>query len=301
MDCITFSSRWLPDLTGLINAHIAQVPPGWTVTERQVAAVLATPSVWGVHYPDEPGEFGTETLCVIDRQRLVAAAQWGYPVQHRASESADLSAGGCMSWIAAVPDNAAALALLLEALTARCRERGCHELVTSRYAFGVGWSGIAVTWPHLDAGLEQAGFSRSQRWVIMTGTTDIPAAAAPEDVESMRLDWHVDEAALEWDLQLYANDQLVGECQAWGIPRHLAGCDGYADWITFEWLGVEPPYRRQGIGRWLLSEQLRRQARRGIANAILWTEPDNRAMRRIGESLGFGYGPECWVFEKIIQ
>jgi len=68
-----------------------------------------------------------------------------------------------------------------------------------------------------------------------------------------------------------------------------------AGWITFEWLGVESPYQRQGIGRWLLSEQLRRQAQRGIANAILWTEPDNRAMRRIGEcwALAMGQNVGC--------
>lgn len=298
---ITFSSRWLPDLTGLINAHIAQVPPGWTVTEQQVAAVLDTPSLWNAHYPEETAKFAVETLCVIDQERLAAAAQWGYPVECESTRATDSPAMGFISWITAAPGNGPALSLLLDNLIVRCRERKCRGLGTGRYAFGVGWMGVSTLWPHLITGFEQAGFSRSHRWVIMMGTTDVPVVAAPKCVAPMRIDWRVDEIALEWELRLYADDQLIGECEAWGIPRHLAECDGYAGWITFEWLGVESPYQRQGIGRWLLSEQLRRQAQRRIANAIFWTEPDNRAMRHIGESLGFGYGPECWVFEKTIQ
>lgn len=118
-------------------------------------------------------------------------------------------------------------------------------------------------------------------------------------LEPMRVVWQVDEAALEWELRLCADDQLIGECHAWGIPRHLADCDGYADWITVEWLGVELPYRGRGIGRWLLHEQLRRQAQRGITHAILWTGTDNAAVRRADEALGFQEGPECWEFRIV--
>jgi GNAT superfamily N-acetyltransferase len=67
------------------------------------------------------------------------------------------------------------------------------------------------------------------------------------------------------------------------------------------WLGIEPLYQRHGLGRWLLNEQLRRQAQRGVRNAILWTESDNRAMRQLAESSGFRAGPECWVFNKTID
>jgi len=295
MDCVTFSDEWLPGLTDLINAHIAQVPPGWTVTEQQVAAVLATPALWNVHYPDEPVGFEMETRCVVADGRLVAAAQWCYPAQR-----GEGSFKGVVSWIVGVPEEAAALSLLLETLTVHSRARGCCALGIGRYAFGVGWMGVPTLWPHLVAGFEQAGFSCFHCWVMMMGTTDVPVLAAPECATPMCLAWCADEAALEWGLRLCDGDQLIGECQAWGVPWHLAGCDGYAEWITVEWLGVEPPYQRQGIGRWLLSEQLRRQAQRGIRKAVFWTEPDNVAALCVGESLGFRRGPECWGFEKAI-
>ena len=299
MNCIPFSPRWLPDLTALINGHIVQVPPGWALMEHQVAAALTIPSLWAVHYP-ETDELRTETLCVVDQECLVAAAQWCYPVARKPTGLAGLPVTGLVSCIVGEPGHVTALLFLLEILTERCSARGCRELSIGRCAFGVGWLGIPRTWTHLILGLQRSGFSQSSRWGIMTGATDILPVSVPECVASMRSAWRVNEDALEWSLRLYADDRLVGECSAWGIPRHFAACDGYADWITIEWLGVEPPYRRRGIGRWLLSEQLQRQARRGVTRVILWTEPDNRAARQIGESLGFHYGPECWDFVKAL-
>jgi GNAT superfamily N-acetyltransferase len=296
MECTAFLSERMADLTELINAHMAQMPPGWTITECRVAQVLNTPSLWSMHYPGEAGNFEAETLCVVDGRCLVAAAQLCYPMQYSAESSS-----GFISWIIAVPGRVKALSLLLDALVTRCREQGCCALDTSRYAFGVGWMGIPVVWPHLVAGFERAGFSCTQHWVMMTGSTDVHTVAMPESVASMHLDWKMDETALEWDLRLCDGELLVGECQAWGIPPHLADCDGYTDWITYEWLGVESPYQGRGIGRWLLAEHLRRQARRGVKRAIFWTETDNRAMRRVGESLGFDYGPECRVFVRIVE
>ena len=64
-----------------------------------------------------------------------------------------------------------------------------------------------------------------------------------------------------------------------------------------EWLGVEPEYQRKGIGSWLIAEQFRRQAQRGVKQVILWTETDNRAFRSLGDALGFQSGPECWDFQ----
>ncbi len=101
-------------------------------------------------------------------------------------------------------------------------------------------------------------------------------------------------------MKLRDGEALVGECQAWGVPPHFAGCPGVAEWMTIEWLGVEEPYRRKGFGRWLLHEQIRRQAQRGIRRCICWTGVDNWAARNLTESLGFRVGPECWEFGKKI-
>jgi ribosomal protein S18 acetylase RimI-like enzyme len=138
-----------------------------------------------------------------------------------------------------------------------------------------------------------------------------PASATPAATGSpprftgpagpVELRWHIDESAVEWILRAYAGQHVVGECQAWGVPAHLASLAGFREWTTIEWLGVEAPYRGQGLGRYLLQEQLRYQAARGIRHVLLWTEPDGAealAARRLYESLGFVYGPALLRFQK---
>jgi GNAT superfamily N-acetyltransferase len=115
------------------------------------------------------------------------------------------------------------------------------------------------------------------------------------------IDLRPEEAALEWDVRAFAGGDLAGECQAWGIPPHLQVCPRAAAWITIEWIGVEGPYQRKGLGRWLLREQLRHQAARGVRHVILWTECEDAAARRFYEALGFTYGPECWHLVRRLE
>jgi GNAT superfamily N-acetyltransferase len=302
MDCVPFAPELLPDLTMLINSHIAQIPPGWTLSQAQIAATLTSVSeLWHIHYPEENAMFESETVCVLDQGHLTAAAQWGYPVQERTPGYVNQPTTSVLFWIVAEPDNSVARQSLLKALATRSLTAACHRTTTTRFTFGVGWLGIAVTWSHLIDGLQLAGFTVEKRWMVLTGPANKPGLVPPIYLRSMNVAWQVDAAALEWELQLYAGGDLIGECHAWGIPPHLTERDENADWITIEWLGVEPPQRRQGIGRWLLSEQLRRQAERGVTQAILWTKLENRAARRLSESSGFQNCFECWEFEKTVE
>jgi GNAT superfamily N-acetyltransferase len=297
VNCIEFSADLLPDLTRLVNAQLAAVPPGWSLTETQAAQTLAQASdLWGVHFPEQKAVFELETLCVLDRGRLTAAAQWGFPI---VPETRGIDNASVLFWIAAEPTSAESLPLLLETLAAHSRAAGSPRITTTRFSFGVGWLGIPALWTHVTEGLQAAGFAVTRRWVILACPASLPEVPAPESIRSMNISWQVDENASEWDFRLHADGELVGECSAWGIPQHFSGSEGYANWITVEWLGVEPAYQRKGIGRWLVAEQLRRQAGRGISKAILWTETNNQALAGLGESLGFQTGPECWEFELV--
>ena len=148
--------------------------------------------------------------------------------------------------------------------------------------------------------LQTAGFVVSRRWVILTSAVDIPEVSTPKSLISMHTSWQVDINASEWELRLHTDGALVGECQAWGIPQHFSDCEGYTDWVTVEWLGVEPAYQRKGIGSWLIAKQFRKQAQRGVTRVIIWTETDNQPLLGLGEFLGFQSGPECWEFQKVI-
>ena len=296
MDCVECSPDLLPDLSRLVNTQLITIPPGWKLTEAQVARTIAMASnLWSEHFPEQSAAFELETLCALDHGHLVAAVQWGYPDPQR-TRAIDFSAS-VLFWVIAEPDNVEGLYLLLETIAGRARAAGSRRITTTRLSFGVGWLGIPAAWSHVIKALQTAGFVAGARWVILTRSVDIPEVRTPESLASMRTSWQVDANASEWDLRLLTDSALVGECSAWGIPPHFSDCTGYSNWVTVEWLGVEPEYQRKGIGSWLIAEQFRRQAQRGVKQVILWTETDNRAFRSLGDALGFLSGPECWDFQ----
>jgi GNAT superfamily N-acetyltransferase len=295
MKVIEYSSHLLPELTQLINQHICSIPPAWTLSEAQVASALKdAETFWMLHFGDEEAS-PTYTTCVVESGHLAAACQWNCWVS---PNDAELKIG-MLDWIAADPKATEALDALLATITHQMRQLNCVRIMTSRFMFGVGWLGIPTTSPHLIEGMQRAGFQSSDQWVIMTVGVDhcihSPSALFVD------LKWNIREANLEWDVEAYVNQSLAGECQAWGIPTYFRGCGGFKEWITVEWLGVEEPYRRQGIGRLLMGEQMRFQAQRGIKNVIVWTETNNAEARKFNESLGFQYGPECWSFVKTLD
>lgn len=60
-----------------------------------------------------------------------------------------------------------------------------------------------------------------------------------------------------------------------------------ADEVEVLTLGVAPPLRGRGLGRWLLRLGLRQAARRGVLTAFLEVRPSNQAARRLYAASGF--------------
>jgi len=288
---VPFDPSLAPEVTRLTNRHMRVVPPGWELSEQQVAdTVAAVDSLWRHHYPD--GQRGEqETFCLAASGRLAAAAQLTYLAADPAD--GDSSPEAHLEWAVADADLDDAAGALFDEIIAGSRARRCRIIRASgRWAFGVGWIGIPVVWPHLIDAALQRGFQAKWDWVIMTGDIDALAVPAPATAPG-DLAWQVDEQALEWNLEIRQADGKVAECDVWGIPPHLVGCAGSEEWTTVEWIGVEEAFRRRGVGRFLMQEQARLHARRGIRHLVLWTETDNAPMRMFAESLGFSYGPRC--------
>ncbi|MFZ6027233.1 MAG: GNAT family N-acetyltransferase [Chloroflexota bacterium] len=287
MKTVPFSSQYLSPLTALVNGHIAAVPPCWALCESQVAAALAAPEPWARHYPENAGPVESETLCVAEDD-LLAAAQLTF---------ADGAA--VIGWIVAYPGARPALRRLLDEIRERARRHGCHTLTLARYAFGVGWLGIPLAWPHLTGGLQEAGFVPSKQWVLMAGPTDVPPVVQPPEPAGLRLAWRHDPVASEWQVEACVHAARVADCDAWAIPPYFEGCPGFRQWVTVEWVGVEQPYHRRGIGCWMLGEHLRYLSRQGFRQAILWTETTNLPMQGLAEKAGFKRGPVCQEFSAI--
>jgi GNAT superfamily N-acetyltransferase len=298
-----YHPSFLPELTIIVNSQIAAIQPCWMLTPAQIQWVIENGyQSWGNHYHNETdAPHGRAlTLCALEDEKhdiaVVAAAQCLYPDRN------DTDWPICsLSWVVALPGYDEALDKLLNAIMQVAWQCGCEQIVTSRFGFSVGWMGIPTAWPHLIAGLDRAGYDVWDKWLLMVGDKDSSFISEASDLrERFRLDWQINEAADEWNLNAFNSDNsFVGECQAWGIPPQFRGCAGFDEWITVEYLGVEWAYQRQGIGRALLAEQMRYQSRRGIKHVLVWTETDNAAARRVNEILGFRYDSECWRFRLV--
>lgn len=147
-------------LTGLVNAHMAAVVPGMSVSINRVMSQLER----------EPGEFIVDpwvseraTLVAEQRQRIVAAA---HLLRYAADESVGESYrdAGEIRWFLFWPeapywpDSAEAGEALLAASIAQFDRWG----VSRQYADGTlpapGVYGVPEQWPHVRAAYEQAGF-----------------------------------------------------------------------------------------------------------------------------------------------
>jgi GNAT superfamily N-acetyltransferase len=249
--------------------------------------------LWGFHFPGEKFTAATQTLCVLEKREVIAAAQYLLPKD----ETSMLT----LLWIVAQPGHPIPLRTLLHLIDRQADARGCGGITFSRFSFGVGWFGIPAGWTHVIEAMMEMGYKKEQPWLLMCGDTSTPVAVTK--VEGLRYHWNMNKPALEWELTAYDGETLAGECDVWGIPLHAEDCHNVSEWVTVELVEVAKPYRRRGIGKWLLAEQMRFHARRGVKHFMLWTGQRNKAARKLNEKLGFTNVDKLIVLEKppVIQ
>lgn len=280
---------FLPDLVKLADRQIERVPPGWTLTAARLEGFLREPPAWAVHYPESPGLVKLDIGVEADG-RLLAACQYG--VVERSC---------ILCWVAADPGEPGALEDLLGALEDAARGAGCGEILQTRNELGIGWFGIPLVWDHVIRGLREAGWEVGDRWAIMTaGTASAPPVPAKPPFSTLRLDRSGNPAAREWWAHVRIGDVPAADCSIWGPPELFRDCPGYGAWTTMESIDVEEPFQRHGIARWLIGEQMRWLAGRGISQVLLFTETGNLPARRCFEQAGFALGPECWAMRRSL-
>src|SRR5262245_51907976 len=106
-----FQPAHLPQLAGLINAHLGTLAPGWAMPADYIERHLRrNPG----EYVIDPWVVARTTLCAIERQRVVAAAhllRYGSgPEVHPSHHSV-----GDVAWFLAWPSASAAAAAVLAA------------------------------------------------------------------------------------------------------------------------------------------------------------------------------------------
>jgi GNAT superfamily N-acetyltransferase len=292
MQIVEFRAELLPDLTRLVNEQIVSIPPCWSMSETQVALTIAQAgSLWGMHFPEDRDTYDSPTVCVLERREIVAAAQWLLPSQNRNACS--------ICWIVGRPDYPIAVRTLLHLIENQATGGGYGKIEFARFSFGVGWFGIPVQWTHIIAGMRDASYEHTEKWIIMHGSTDAHNTLSPSPADDIKkLYWDMDKPALEWTLTAYDGEASIGECQVWGVPDQFEGCDGFEEWATVEWIEVNQAHQRRGLAKRLMAEQMRFHSRRGVKQFIAWSKQDNEAAHHLNQSMGFEDGPELAVLQK---
>ena len=274
-------------LTALVNAHVAAVVPGISVSVNGVLSQLER----------EPGEFIVDpwvrerlTLVAEQRRRIVAAA---HLLRYAEAEEVGETYRGAgeirwfLHWPEAPyrPDSAAAGAALLAACVRQLGRWG----VSRQYADGAlpapGVYGVPEQWPHVGAAYERAGFSHvgGTEIVHLANVDDLPCLGeAP--IDGLTLRRHVGVNGTR--LSAVCRDEPVGliEVETLGgtgtLPRH----DGWADVGN---LHVAVEERRRGIATWLVAQAAAWLRLARVDRLLAYSSPEQEDELELLAAVGF--------------
>jgi GNAT superfamily N-acetyltransferase len=245
-------------ITQLVNAHAGAVVPGMSVSVNTVLSSLE----------HQPGEFIVDpwvseraTLVAEQRNRIAAAAHLlRYYPDDRAGESA--RDAGEIRWLLYWPLAPAGnpfwpdVTGSAEALIAACADVFDRWGVTRQYADGElpvpGVYGVPEQWPHIAALYRRVGFTHTGHTevVYLAQVKDLPSADAPPlDGLTVRRSVGINgcrfSAVLGEEVIGYIETEVLDEGER--MSRH-------GGWADVGNLHVASPYRRRGLGSWLLGQ-----------------------------------------------
>lgn len=253
-------------LTALVNAHVAAVIPGVTVSVNALLNQLE-------REPDEaivdPWVIERRTLVAVERDAIVGGAHLlRYGDDERVSDSYRNLAE--IRWLVCRRDAFEAGAELVAESIRALRDWRPSRIAAdgSLPAFGV--YGVPATWPHIrrlyvDAGFAQEGRIEILSWVELDR---VPAADAPSGMTVAR-----SVGAQGTRFTAVAGSEEIGmievETNAGGLLFAQPG-----RWADIGNLRVSESYRRQGVASWLLAEAAAWLRRGGATHLLAYAWPE---------------------------
>ena len=241
-------------VTSLVNAHIAAVVPGASVSVQTLMSQLER----------EPGEFIVDrwvrdrvTLVAEQRGRVVAAAHL-----LRYGDGPDTGEhyrdAGEIRWLVCWPDapywpDASAAG---DALAVACHAQFRRWGVTRRYADGTlpapAVYGVPDSWPHIRAIYERIGFRHDGRTEIVhvAPVGALPRPAAPLAGLTTRRTVGVNGTRITAVLAGTEIGYIEVDTNLDAGPR----MSRVGAWADVGNLWVEPAHRRRGVGSWLVGQ-----------------------------------------------
>jgi GNAT superfamily N-acetyltransferase len=245
-------------LTQLVNAHAAAVVPG---VSASVSTVLGSLERQPGEFIEDPWVSERMTLVAGERGRVGAAAHLlRYFPDERAGEAARDT--GEIRWLLFWPEPPAAnpcwpdARAAAEALMAACTGQLAEWGVKRQHAGGElpvrGVYGVPDQWPHVAALYERAGFAHTGHTEIiyLARVADLPRPArAPVAGLAVRRAVGMNgtrlSALLGPHVIGYAEAEIFDEGER--LSRH-------GGWADIGSLHVSRPFRRRGVGSWLLGQ-----------------------------------------------
>lgn len=274
-------------LAALVNAHIAAVVPGMSVSVNRLLSQLER----------EPGEFIVDpwvvermTLVAVQRQRIAAAAhllRYGSepPVSESYRGAAEIR--WFVSWPNArfSPDVEEAGDVLLQASVAQLDRWAASPQFADGSLPAPGVYGIPEQWPHVEAALGRTGFEHGGRVELIF----------LRSLEERREERRVPPAGLSirrslggngTRLAALAGEEEVGfiEVELLGEGERLSRSSGWADVGN---LFVHDDQRRRGIASWLIEEAASWLRLAHVDRLMAYATPDEHAAVSLYASSGF--------------
>jgi len=296
-----YTPAYLKSLTDLVNTHLGLLPVVWQAEPREVSACL-----WGSEWPH--AEFW-ETVdnqlvtCAVENDQVIGAT---HLCRIRQPEGmSDMPGSGILNWLFFQPDRTDAAALLLKHAQNRMREIKCAHVVAFEQCSGLpfvnftrGYS--SSRWAHINTALANSGFSRIGQTVNSLMAADLTADLSPAqpDVE-LTLTWRSGAQS-----EVIATDKesggQIGFCTTWDMAAGSSD-PAAALWEFVAYVEVEPAFRKQGIGEYLLLLQMQRAAKAGKRHLGLVVQAQNKPAHTLYRKLGFKKLDEVWSYEAMLS
>jgi GNAT superfamily N-acetyltransferase len=255
-------------LTALVNAHIATVVPGWSVSVNAVLSQFEREPDEGIV---DPWVVDRAAFVAIEREQVVAGALLlRYADEPRVSDS--YRGTGEIRWLACRPGCAEAG----DALAAVCVAELAAWGVRRQHADGAmpapAIYGVPDCWPHVRDIYRRAGFEHHGRTEVILVAT---VGALPQPPQIAGLELRRDLGALSTRLSAFLDGEPIGlveistDITGGGARSRLAG------WGEVDNLHVAEAHRRRGIGTWLVGHAADWLRLARVERVIAYASPDD--------------------------
>lgn len=272
MEIRAFERRDRDQLTELVNAHIAAVVPGWSVS---VSALLSQLEREPREYVVDPWVVERAALVGVRRDRVVAGAYLKrYTTDARVTP--DYHGAGEIAWLVCLPQAEE----VGRALAAACTRQLDRWGVTRQWADGSlptsATFGVPDAWPHVAAVLRHAGFDDAdgRTEILLVGPVEEATIGppGPPPIDGLALRRTVGHLTTCFSAVL--GGEVVGYVHVKDDLTKGGTLSRMAGWAEMWELRVEPAYRGRGVATWLIRSAVASLRLGGTTRMLAGVAPD---------------------------